>query len=92
MLNLTRSLGELAAHQSAEMDPMPHSTGSDRPPIGPARRSKTETKIEGETIETLRDINSQFQAKIDGLSGADPLLAGSRLGSRAFWVVGDRGK
>jgi hypothetical protein len=43
-LNLTRLLGELAAHQSAEMHPMPHSTGSDRPPIGP----------QGEVIPTSR--------------------------------------
>jgi hypothetical protein len=51
MLNLTHSLGELAAHQSAEMHAMPHSTGSDRPPIGPTRKGKTEMRIEGKPLK-----------------------------------------
>jgi hypothetical protein len=67
MLNLTRSLEQLAAHQIAEVYPTPDSTRGDRPPIGSAWRRKTGTKIEGETIETLGDLNSKFQAKIDVL-------------------------
>jgi hypothetical protein len=68
MLNRTRSLEELEAHQTAEVHPTPDSTGGDRLPIGPARRSKIEKKIEGETTETLSDLNSKFQPKIDGLT------------------------
>jgi hypothetical protein len=68
MLNRTLLLEELAAHQIAEVPPTPDSTGGDRPPIGPARRGKIEKKIEGETIETLRDFNSESQAKIDVLT------------------------
>jgi hypothetical protein len=66
--NLTRLLGELAAYQSAEVHSTPDSTGGDWPPIGPARRSKIEGQIERETIETLRDLNSKFQTKIDILT------------------------
>jgi hypothetical protein len=52
ILNLTRRLGELVKLQSPEVHLTPDSTGSDRPPIGPASRSKTEMRIEGETFET----------------------------------------
>jgi hypothetical protein len=68
MLNPTLSLEELAAHQIAEVHPTPDQTRGDRPPIGTTRRSKIEKKIEGETIDTLRDHNSKIQAKIYALT------------------------
>jgi predicted homoserine dehydrogenase-like protein len=46
----------------------PDSTAGDGLPIGLARRSKIEKKIEGETIETLRDLNSKIQSTIDVLT------------------------
>jgi hypothetical protein len=60
MLNLTRSLEEPAAHHIAEVHRTPDSARDDRPPIGAARGSNIEKKVEGETIETLRDIIQSF--------------------------------
>jgi hypothetical protein len=68
ILNLTRSLEERAAHRKAEVHPAPDSTVGDRPRISLARRNETETKIEGEMIETLPELKSKSQARIDALT------------------------
>jgi hypothetical protein len=63
IMNLTRSLQELAADRSTEGHPSPHSTASDPPPPASARRGETERKIAGKIIVALLGLNSKGQAK-----------------------------